>query len=343
MAKISSDTIRVAIVGAGAMANRVHYPSLADMPGVEIVGVCDVNNDALQATADKYGIANRYSDYRQMVDDLAPDAVYVLGQPHLLYDAWVWCLQRQLNLFIEKPMGVNLHQAMNLAYLARENGCITQVGFQRRNSAMVTSMLAKCREYGPVIHAVCTFTKQDEGPMMRAYDEMYDITIHAIDTLRAICGGEIVNIDSVARRMRIPNFNAIFALLHFDNGATGVLMNNHISGRRTFSFEIHCPDICAVGELEGEGRVYRSSAKQGAYYDIADGETVDAMTLAGSTDYHVYGGYRAKHEEFIACLRSGGQPSSNFEDALKTMQAAEVILADALLCGADEFGKVHAV
>jgi predicted dehydrogenase len=325
------------------MANRVHYPSLGQIPGVEMVGICDLNGDALKDTADRYGIAKRYTNYRNMVEDVVPDAIYVLGQPHLLYDAWVWCLQQKLNLFIEKPLGVNLHQAMNLAHLAEVNNCITQVGFQRRNSAMVRSMLAKCRESGPVVHAVCTFTKQDEGPMMRAYDEMYDITIHAIDTLRAICGGEIVNIDSVARRMRIPNLNAIFALIHFDNGATGVLMNNHISGRRTFSFEIHCPDICAIGELEGQGRIYRATPKEGAYYDVAAGEDFDAMTLAGSSDYHVYGGYLAKHEEFITCLRTGDQPSSHFGDALKTMQAAEIILAHALLRGPEEFGKVYAV
>ena len=32
-------TVRVAVVGAGSMANRVHYPSLATLPGVEVVAV----------------------------------------------------------------------------------------------------------------------------------------------------------------------------------------------------------------------------------------------------------------------------------------------------------------
>jgi virulence factor len=336
--------LKVVVIGAGAMANRVHYPSLASMPDVEIVGVCDLNTAALNETADKYRIRGRYSDYRQAITELKPDAVYVLGQPHQLYDVWVWCLEKGLNIFIEKPMGVNLHQAMNITHLAQVNNCITQVGFQRRNAAMVTEMLRKCRENGPVVHAVCTFTKQCEGPIMRAYDEMYDITIHAIDTLRAICGGEIVKIDSVAQRIRIPNFNAIYALLHFDNGATGLLMNNHISGRRTFSFEIHCPDICGIGELEGTGMLYSASKKSGqAYYEVAQGVAYDAMTMAGSKEYFIYGGYRAKHEEFIASIRSGNQPSSHFGDAVKTMQAGEVILAQALLQGADKFSKVSAV
>jgi predicted dehydrogenase len=189
------------------------------------------------------------------------------------------------------------------------------------------------------VHAACTFTKQFEGPIYRSYDEMYDITIHAIDTIRAICGGEIVHIDSTARRVRIPNLNVIFALLQFDNGATGILTNNHISGRRTFSFEIHCPDICAVAELEGRGAIYESQQKPGqAYYTVAEGVEYDAQKLAGSDDYFIYGGYRAKNEEFLDCIRSGRTPSSHFGDAVKTMKAAEVILAQAL--GTETFEEV---
>ena len=334
MAQITKDVLKVAVIGAGALANRVHYPSLCSIPGVEVVGICDIDPTSLTTTADRFGIAKRYRDYKQMIAETSPDAVYALGQPHHLYDTWIWCLQQKLNLFIEKPMGVNLHQAMNLVHLARENNCITQVGFQRRNSAMLQTMLAKCRANGPVIHAACTFTKQFEGPIYRAYDEMYDITIHAIDTLRAICGGEIVRIDSCARRVRIPNLNVLFALLHFDNGATGILTNNHISGRRTFSFEIHCPDICAVAELEGRGAIYQSQQNPGqAYYNVAEGVEYEAQSLAGSDEYFIYGGYKAKSEEFIACIRNGGTPSSHFGDAVKTMRAAEEILAQALASG----------
>lgn len=335
MVQIKKDVLKVAIIGAGALANRVHYPSLRSIPGTEIVGICDIDPGNLTATADRFGIAARYRDYRQMISETAPDVVYALGQPHHLYDTWVWCLQQGLNLFIEKPMGVNLHQAMNLDHLARKHGCITQVGFQRRNSPMLETMLRQCTASGPVVHAACTFTKQFEGPIFRAYDEMYDITIHAIDTLRAICGGEIVRIDSTARRVRIPNLNVIFALLHFDNGSTGILTNNHISGRRTFSFEIHCPDVCAVAELEGKGHLYKSQQKPGeAYYTVAEGVEYEAQALAGSPEYYIYGGYRAKNVEFLDCVRSGRLPSSHFGDAVKTMRAAEVILAQALESGA---------
>ena len=33
---------RVVVIGAGRMANSVHYPSLASLEEVEIVGICDL-------------------------------------------------------------------------------------------------------------------------------------------------------------------------------------------------------------------------------------------------------------------------------------------------------------
>ncbi|MBT4815665.1 MAG: gfo/Idh/MocA family oxidoreductase, partial [Lentisphaerae bacterium] len=35
------EKVRVALIGAGGMANRVHYPSLATFDDVELVGLCD--------------------------------------------------------------------------------------------------------------------------------------------------------------------------------------------------------------------------------------------------------------------------------------------------------------
>ena len=55
----SSATVRVAVIGVGAMANRVHYPALAAFDDVVIAGICDLDAERLRATADTYGIVGR--------------------------------------------------------------------------------------------------------------------------------------------------------------------------------------------------------------------------------------------------------------------------------------------
>jgi virulence factor len=314
---------RVAMVGAGSMANTVHYPSLASFEDVEIAAVCDINEQRLLATANKYEIEGRYTDYRQMVEAVAPDAVYVIGQPHIMYDIWVWALQQGLNLCIEKPMGITLHQARNLAYLAAEKRCITQVSFQRRTCPMVVQLRNECLRRGPIIHAECAFFKWQPEPYLQARDHMMDDGVHAIDTVRWMCGGEVIGVESHCKRINTPDINFISALIHFDNGATGVVLCNWASGRRIFKVEMHAPGVCAEAEHEGKGRLYADGDTNGVEFDTRH--------VAGSDEFYVYGGFQAKNREFIDAVKTGAQPPSNFADAVKTMEVAEIILAQTLL------------
>lgn len=322
---MATEKVRVAMIGAGAMARRVHYPSLAAFADVEIAAICDLDPARLGATADEYGVAGRYTDYRRMVEEIAPDAVYAIGPPHHMFDIWMWCLSRKQNLFIEKPMGLTLHQARVLEYAARTNGCITQVGFQRRASPLAVALRDECLKRGPMVHAVCTFTKRQIAPFLDARDHMLDDGVHAIDTLRWMCGGEVVDIQSATKCVGTPDINFIAAILHFDTGAHGVLLNSWSSGRRIFSVEMHAPNICAEADLEGAGRLHADGDTTGVAYD--------ARTAAGGDEFHVYGGFRAKNREFIDGVKSGRPPGSSFSDAMKTMEVAEKILAAALLAG----------
>jgi len=317
--------VRVAMIGAGSMANSVHYPSLASFGDVEIAAICDLDQDRLNATADKYGVRARYSDYRQMVDEVAPDAVYAIGRPHIMYDIWMWCLERGLNLYIEKPMGLTIHQARSLAHMAEKKGCITQVSFQRRTCPMVVMLRDECLKRGPITHAVCAFYKCSMEPTLGARDHMMDDGVHAIDTLRWMCGGEVVGVESACRRVLVPDINFIMAMLHFDNGATGIMMNSWTSGRRIFRVEMHAPGVCAEAEHEGKGYLYADGDTKGVEFDT--------RKVAGSDDVRVFGGFEAKNRELIDCVKSGRQPGSSFSDAVKTMEVAETILAQALLEG----------
>lgn len=154
---------------------------------------------------------------------------------------------------------------------------------------------------------------------------MLDDGVHAIDTLRWICGGEVIGIHSVTRRVGVPDINFIAATLEFDNGATGLMLNSWSSGRRIFAVEMHAPNICVEAEHERKGYLFADGDTNGVEYDPRE--------VAGSDQNFIYGGFQAKYREFVDCLRTGGQPGSNFGDALKTMEVAERILAEGLLRG----------
>lgn len=324
--------LKVVMIGAGNQANAVIFPSFRDLQNqgkVEILGICSMNINKLNKTADTYGIKNRYGpggvyDYQKMIYDLKPDAAVVIGQPHLIYDIWIWCMEHGLHLLIEKPMGLNMHQARNLAAVAKRRGLVTQVTFQRRYSPMVTILRNECLKRGALTHAVCKFYKNEIKDMLGARDHMMDDSVHAIDTLRWMAGSEVVKVDSITNHIGgTVDINFIMAQLTFSNGCVGHLMNNWSSGKRIFAVEMHAPGIFVEAEHETKGYVYTDGNLVPKVYNAVD--------IAGSGDEYIFTGALAAVEDFVNCCINGGQPMACFENTLNTMKIAEIVLAQSLL------------
>lgn len=324
---------RICIVGNGHFANIFHYPSLAAMNNVEIVGICAFDEEKLRFTAAKYHlplesifVSRRQDDYRKMLSELRPDGVYVIGPPNQMFEIWTWCLEQGFHLFIEKPMGMTLHQSQVLAYLAQKNNCITQVSHQRRSSPLLKQMREACLAKGPITNAMVEFYKFDIRPMLEARDRMLDDYTHAIDTARWVCGSEVVKIESHCRRIQVPDINWIGSTLYFDNGATCVVVGNWASGRRIFRVSLHAPGICAEADPENEAFLYKDGN--------TTGQRFDAKEVAGNSELFVYGGFQQKSMEFVNSILSGEEKTSSpFNDVLKTMEICETILAQALIAG----------
>ena len=320
--------LKVVLIGTGGRASDVVFPSLNDIDNVEIVGICDIDQQRMQRIADLYKIDKRYGaqgilDYQNMVNDLKPDAAVVVGQPHIMYDIWMWCLEQKLHLLIEKPLGLSIHQARALEAVAARNNVVTQVTFQRRYSPMVTQMREECLKRGPITHALCRFYKYDPRDSLGMRDHMMDDCVHSIDTLRWMCNSEVVKVESKTNRFGTVDINFISAVLHFENGATGHLINSWTSGKRIFAIEMHANGIFAEAEHEIGGMVYTDGSLEGKEYTAAGAADSDA--------FYVKTGVLAAVRDFTDCCINGGQPMSCFSDAVKTMKVAEIILAQSLL------------
>jgi virulence factor len=325
-----AEKFRVAFIGAGDRANAVHYPSFRDLNDVTFAGICDIDQDRLNKTADKYGVPQELRwgktvvSYQDMIRETKPDGVVCIGQPHIMYDIWAWCLRQGLNLYVEKPLGLNIHQARMLEALATENGCITTCSLQRRTTPSVVKAREECLKRGPITHALVRFYKCNIETRYDARDHMMDDTVHSIDALRWACGdSEIAAIDSVTKRVGVKDINYISATLHFVNGSVGYLINSWSSGRRVFDIEMHAPGICAEMEHEVGGTLYADGDTKGIYIDSAE--------CAGGSEFHVRTGVRVLARDFVDSCRAHRQSCSSFSSALKGMEIAEMILAQATL------------
>jgi virulence factor len=313
-----SDKLRVALIGAGGMANGVHYPSLVEFPDVRIVGLCDVVEDKLHATADKFSIENRFTDYRKMIEETSPQAIYVLMPPHHLFDIVIHCLSQKLHTFIEKPPGVYHEQTRQMANCADANGVIAMAGFNRRYIPLMRLCRDRCRDRGGAItQAMSSFYKWHTAGAY--YNGAIDIlscdAVHAVDTLRWI-GGDVKKVVGHVRNQGLSFGTAFNALVEFESGACGVLMTNWRVGGRIHQFEMHA---------EGISCYVNPDFKADVYVDGGPVETLDPKAIAGSDDFHKSYGFFGENRAFIDACLTGQEPESSMADSVKTMELVDRI------------------
>lgn len=312
--------VRVAFIGAGGHATSVHYPSLAEMDDVEIAAVCELNEDRLRGVQEKYGIQGAYTDYRKMVEETAPDAIYLITPPQHMIEPAIALLSMKQNLFIEKPPGVYAEQTRNLARLAEKNDCITMVAFNRRFIPVLLKARQLVEKRGEITQCKALFMKNrlGGGPY---YGGVVDIltcdAIHAVDTLRWM-GGEPLMLASCVDSFFEDYPNAFNALIRFRSGAVGFLVANWSAGTRIHTFELHSRGISAFIDPDTFGaHIYSENNREPL--------VIPPEEPAGTTARHHTYGFFGENRHFIDCLKERRQPQTNFTDAVKTMELIERI------------------
>jgi predicted dehydrogenase len=88
----------------------MHYPTLHEMPDVDLAAVCDLDERRWEETAALYGIPHRFADAREMFERVDLDAVYIVTPPQSVFPLAVEAFRRGKHVFMEKPPGMNAEE-----------------------------------------------------------------------------------------------------------------------------------------------------------------------------------------------------------------------------------------
>jgi len=99
----TTKTVRWGIIGLGWFG-EVHAETLADMPGIELAALCTRRADRLAELGNRFGVAKRYTDFRQLLADPDVDVVDVVTHIDDHRDITIEALQSGKHVFLEKPM-----------------------------------------------------------------------------------------------------------------------------------------------------------------------------------------------------------------------------------------------
>ena len=336
---MSSGQVKVGIIGAGGIARSVHLPSLAEMDDVKVTAICDIVAERAAALARTHSVAHTYVSFHEMLAKESLDAVFVLVEPgNLFHVAW-HALDAGLPVFMEKPPGVTATQAWALARKADAKGRILQVGFNRRHIPVLRKALEIVRER--------TRINQVEGCFFKFGDAAFDKgsisafasdTIHAIDLVRWIAGGTAQSAALVEARYEDVVSNAWNGVIRFDNGVTGVVKANYMTGGRVHRVEVHGAGTsayvdlgtgeeiqCSAAILTHEGEKRYSLAAAGAAKETV--QRLDGAEVAGSSAFHRAYGYWQEDRHFIDCVRGSARPDPDIVEAAKSIELVEMLLA----------------
>jgi predicted dehydrogenase/nucleoside-diphosphate-sugar epimerase len=124
--------LRMAIVGCGAVTEKLHLPALVRLPGIRITALVDPDLSRV------YGIAARLAPglhTAASTTDLEryADAALVAVPNHLHTPIAADLLRRGLHVLVEKPLAVSLDEANRLIEVAQRAGRLLSVGLIRRH------------------------------------------------------------------------------------------------------------------------------------------------------------------------------------------------------------------
>ena len=234
----SGRELRIGFVGAGGNA-RGHMSRLAEIEGVRITAVCDVDEGRAKEAAAEHG-ARAYTDHHPLLDGEELTALYVSVPPFAHTDAEVLAARKGVHVFVEKPVALSMDKGLEVLAAIEGAGVLSCVGYQLRYLDMTRRLSAYLRDKTVALISSHRWGGLPGTPWWRVMDQsggqLVEQTTHQVDIMRMCCG-EIASayaryatlaMGSVAN-LTIPDTQAV--LFEFESGTLATLSTTPMCGQ----------------------------------------------------------------------------------------------------------------
>jgi predicted dehydrogenase len=311
-------TIRLGLIGTGNIAEK-HLEVLKSFADVEVTALCNSGHPRIHDCADRFGIAARFTDYKQFLDQADIEAVLVLVSVVRVAEVTAECLQRGIPTLIEKPPGLSPAETASLAALATKTNTINMVALNRRFYSVMQRAREAILEAGPLVSMVVEAPERIADyraaghPAEVINNILFANGIHCLDLFRYF-GGEVAKVKNVSTQWFENQNDSYNALLRFENGATGHYISNWTT-----------PGRWSVNLYGKDRKITLCPLERGTVLN-RDGEPYDLPVDSVDQDYKP--GIYAQARYFIDCVREQRKPAfpaADLDDAVKTMKLVELI------------------
>ncbi|MSU09619.1 Gfo/Idh/MocA family oxidoreductase [Veillonellaceae bacterium WCA-693-APC-5D-A] len=331
--------MKYALIGCGRIATN-HIKAVLNNK-LELVAVCDVLPEKMEALLAKHGLENneailRYTDYKQMVEEHPEiQLISIATESGLHAEIALYCIDHNINLIIEKPMAMSMTDAEEIIRRAEAQHVKVSACHQNRFNIAVQKLrkAVESGRFGKLSHGSIHvrwnrnkdyYTQapwrgtwaQDGGALMNQ-------CIHGIDLLRWMMGSEVVSVYGQTRR-QLHNYleaeDLGMAVVTFKNGAVAT-----IEGTTNVYPQNLEETLYVFGEF-GTVKLGGKSTNNIDVWDFADETDADkenkGLEEAAS---NVYGnGHTSLFADVVEAIEQDRQP---YVDAKAGRDALEMVLA----------------
>ena len=349
--------INAGVIGLGFIGPQ-HMDAICRTPDARLYAVCDADEAAARAAAERYHVEKVYTDWRQMIADPEVHSFHNCT-PHFLHEAInEAAILAGKHIYAEKPLAQSAAGARRLISLAKEHPVALGLNHQYRLNAAVQEMKARLIKglpgrplmlWGRYLQESASQEtdwnlKMENTGIARCIN---DIGIHWVDTACAVLGQPVTEVmaeltihypvrrgaDGAEHPMATEDTGMI--LLRFADGTPGQLLtskasNGHKNDLRltvdceTYSMEWRQeePDRLRIGE-KGVGSTTMYMNARACQPEVRPFVTLPMGHVMGWAD-----ALRNAVDAFYRSIASGSwrteaQPYASFEDGFRGMAFVE--------------------
>jgi predicted dehydrogenase len=329
---MSSRKTRIAVVGAGHVAQVAHIPAYRANPEVELVAIVDYDGVKARRIKEQFGFKAAYDDFNEMLKKSDADAVDLCTPNYLHAPMAIAALRSGRDVLCEKPMSRNAREAQQMVEAADAHERILMVAMNNRfrEDAQMLQKFVGANELGEIqiIKAGwlrratdwkdrAWFTEQKKaggGALLDLGTPLVDLSMW-ISSLKPAAA---ISCAVYGRKGKDGVEDSGCAMVRFAGGACLMLeVNWNLRDER---------DVVYLQVYGSKGAGVLTPLQ---LHKSIRGVLVNVTPTLGRQKNYYKESYQAEIDHFIQCVRKQKEPAASGKDALGVMKIMDAMYESA--------------
>ena len=315
--------LRAGVIGVGRLGSA-HAGCYAKIPEVELAGIFDSDKALREQVAGRHG-CEAYPSLDSLLGEIDIASVAVPTISH--FEVAERCLNKGVDVLIEKPLTTTLSEAEQLLRLSQKRGLKLQVGhIERFNPAFLAAKEHIEKPMFIETHRLAQF-----NPRGTDVDVVLDLMIHDLDLISHVVGQPMTDLRASGVEVITESDDIANVRLNFAGGCVANLTASRISAKSMRKMRLFQRDAyISIDFLNRKSELYKLISIGEGDSKVAEETIVGKIPVADSGKTILYSKLRieetdmllAEVSSFVRAVKEDTTPEVPPEEGLEALRLA---------------------